>query len=371
MYSILLSLSLVVHAAPKIEKTVWNADEMRLLRSLSLSKLRTLVASDFPTNPIALLPKAREFGKSLFFDTRLSRDQRTSCATCHVPEKAFASDKVVLMKGDIGKRNVPSLWGAAWNDFFYWDGRKDSLWTQSVGILLDENGHGLPEKLVATRVLTHYRQEYEALFGKTTFSSIEKAKPKDISTVIANTARAIAAFETTLVPPRSVVDDYIDNVTSAKALDCVGAGLKLFIGKARCVQCHNGPLLSNGHFHNIGIPKNGRDDLRHGRFAAFVVDIPNDKYRCQGSYSGAGKDDCRHIEFAGVTNVYAAAYKTPSLRGVSKTAPYMHNGVYTSLSEVINHYDTAPYATVGESDLLPIGLNVQEKQDLECLLKQL
>jgi cytochrome c peroxidase len=375
-------------AAAAAATVAWTPQAERLAASLSLSRLQPHGPADFPTNAVATSPAAARLGERLFFDPRLSRSGNVACASCHEPDGAFASARVVFAP-ERGYRSVPTLLGVSWQDFFYWDGRKDSLWSQAAGPLLSPVEHGLDERGLVERVVRDHRAAFERVFGRLPFARAAAATPDQRRRVVAAVGKALAAYEATIVPSRTAVDDFADALgagdprlrerAAARLGRCAEAGFALFVGKARCVSCHNGPLLTNGFFHNIGVPRIDARDNPAGRYVAWVMDRPKDPYVCGGPYddappasAGRTTDACAHVRYAGVNNSQAGAFKTPTLRSVARTAPYMHNGAFATLRSVIDHYDQPPQAgNLGDPEVIPIGLNEGEKAALECFLRQL
>ncbi len=347
--------------------SAWTDADVRLLQSLSLSRLKPLTPASFPTNRAAFSPAARELGQRLFFDENFSRDGKTSCAGCHRPELAFSSDRIVH-SAHRGYRSTPTLQGAAWGRFYFWDGRRDSLWAQAASPLTNPDEHGLTKVEIARYVTGKYPGLYRRAFG---------AKRQTAEATVANVGKALAAFEATLTPSRSPLDDYVDAVRAGATRPvvrdfsaCAERGLELFVGRGRCAQCHNGPRLTNEYFHNTGVPLRDQTDRADGQFV-FVGDLKKDPFRCDGPHAdGAGvAARCLHVETLPIEPRLAGAFKTPTLRKVRLTAPYMHNGVYATLGEVINHYDRADVGHLGSPEIFALALSSDEKAALKCLLE--
>ena len=199
----------------------------------------------------------------------------------------------------------------------------------------------------------------------------------EISTAFANTGKALAAYQRKLLPERSRFDDYADAVAGDGAARQEGilsreeiSGLDLFIGEAQCVNCHNGPLFTNHDFHNTGIlpvfgqlPSLGRfDGVRLAR---------EDPFNCLGEFSDAAPAQCAELRFAKDDNELAGAHKTPGLRNVTLTAPYMHTGQLATLEEVLRHYNEAPTAMLGHNEAKPLGLSGRQMRQLEAFLHTL
>lgn len=347
----------------------WSARENRQIQSLSLSQLPPLESlPKFGSNRFAFDPKARSLGERLFFDEGLSKSHAMACATCHAAAKSYADERVIATK-DRGLRSVPTLLGVGWLDFYFWDGRADSIWSLVLGPLTSVKEHDLSPAALKTKIEKSYAKDYESLFGK--------VKDHGADLVLANVGKAIEAYVVTIRPAPGAFDAYADAlgkgpVPAAKDLaPCAKRGLKLFLGRGTCINCHNGPLFTNGYFHNIGVPLASVNDLADGRYAG-DKELVNSAYNCIGPFSDAKADQariCAEAIHAGGSML--GAYKTPTLRAVSKTAPYMHNGAYGSLKQVLMHYNQRLAAPVGETETVPLGLKADELDDLECLLKVL
>ena len=219
------------------------------------------------------------------------------------------------------------------------------------------------------------------------WQGIEPKRRNDVNRVFANLGKAIAAFERTLTPGESRFDRYVravlagdrdgQQVLAAQEVN----GLRLFIGKAQCATCHNGPLLTDQHFHNTGVPPLDPARPDRGRAAA-TTKVRSDEFNCLGAFSDALPQACQELRFM-VTDDPAleGAFKTPSLRNVALRPPYMHAGQFASLEQVIGHYAKSPVAAVGQSELAhagqrhaqrtPIRLSESEIRDLAAFLRTL
>jgi cytochrome c peroxidase len=248
-------------------------------------------------------------------------------------------------------------------------------------------------------VVSDYRQAYEAVFGalpdvaalpsnagpvadsakSAAWSRMPQAQREDVTRVYANIGKAIAAYERQIGFAPSRFDRYVAavlagrNPTAESALSRdEEAGLRLFIGKASCVNCHNGAMLTDNHFHNTGVglpatalpPDSGRSTGARQAVAA--------EFSCTSRWSDAKADECEELRFA-VTEGHELlrAYKTPSLRNVAERAPYMHAGQVATLESVVEHYDAAPAAPFGHSELKPLRLSQKEKQQIAAFLRTL
>lgn len=279
------------------------------------------------SNPMS--PEKVQLGRRLFFDPILSRDKTISCASCHDPKHGFASpDPVAIgIGGKKGKRNAPSLFNVDYRSSLFWDGRARTLEQQARLPITDPAEMGATVDLVLKRLRSDkgYPQAFAKAFG-------------DKKITIEKLAMAIATFERALILGDSPVDRFRAGRASDLSRDAK-LGLWLFESKARCWQCHSGPTFSDEKFHNTGIGWNQGDT---GRYAI------TKKEADQG------------------------AFKTPSLRGVALSAPYMHNGSMKDLEEVIQHYNRGgkqnPYLS---PKIKPLELTKEEIGHLVAFLKEL
>jgi cytochrome c peroxidase len=272
-----------------------------------------------------------ELGKQLYFDGRLSKNNSVSCAFCHTPGSGFADPRQtsIGVDGKVGGRQAPTVYNTAFNHLQFWDGRARSLEEQAIGpiqnpVEMAETHENVVKKLGKIK---GYREQFRAVFGT--------------EVNLQGIAEAIAAYERTILSTNSAFDKYV--LGDKTAMDEAAVrGMALFKGKARCILCHNGPNFTDGKFHNLGVPQVGpmKEDL--GRY--YVTRLEKDK----------------------------GAFKTPTLRSITETAPYMHDGAFKTLEEVIDFLDKGGGPNPNLSPLIkPLGLTAEEKADLVAFLKAL
>ncbi|MCC7161428.1 MAG: cytochrome-c peroxidase [Anaerolineae bacterium] len=371
----------------------WTADEIKTLRSLSLSNLPPLAPDK--SNLVADDPRAVALGHQLFFDKRFSADGTVSCASCHIPELNF-QDPRARGRGLLDtRRRTQSVVGSGYLEWFFWDGRKDSLWSQALAPLEHANEQGGDRTQYARLIAENYRDAYEALFGalpdlqrlpahagpaadetaRAAWDRMTAQEQDGVSRVYANMGKALAAYQRKLLPGASRFDKYVDAV-AANDFKLAGEifsadereGLRLFIGKAGCVRCHNTPLLTDDEFHNTGVPQDAEKEHDLGR-AEGVVENFADEFKCWSEYSDDAERDCPQLRYMRArAGSLVGAFKTPSLRKTQFIAPFMHNARYTTLPEILDHYNRAPAAMVGVSELKPLGLTPVELKQLEAFL---
>ncbi|MBP9633775.1 MAG: cytochrome c peroxidase [Nitrospira sp.] len=272
-----------------------------------------------------------ELGKQLYFDGRLSKNNAISCAFCHNPGTGFADPRQtsIGVGGGVGGRQSPTVYNTGLNHVQFWDGRARSLEEQAIGPIHNPVEMAETHEHVVAKLgkIKGYQQQFRAVFGT------------DVN--LQGIAEAIAAYERTVLSTNSAFDKYV--LGAQKAMDEAAVrGLALFKGKARCILCHNGPNFTDNQFHNLGVPQVGpmKEDL--GRFAV----------------SRAEKD--------------RGAFKTPTLRSITETAPYMHDGAFKTLEEVVEFMDQGGGSNPNLSPLVkPLNLTAEEKSDLVAFLKAL
>ena len=307
-------------------------------------------------------PAKVALGKKLFHDKRLSADGRISCATCHVPEKAF-TDGLPLAKGidgQLGTRNTPTLLNVAYEQSFFWDGRRTSLEAQAQDPFINPREHGFKDhtQLIATiRRYPDYRHAFKQAFA---------LQPDAIR--LEHITQAIASFERTLIAADSSFDRYYYGGNKAAMSDEAIRGLELFKGHARCATCHTigetDAIFTDHQFHTLAI---GYRKIEQ-RLAQITTHFA--KQRGQPiDHSILSDSDISELGRFTVTLNPAdiAKFRTPSLRNVALTAPYMHDGSIETLAEVLELEIYYRGIEAGR----PLILTPQEKSDLLAFLRAL
>ena len=291
--------------------------------------VRPAVAPAPADNP--LTPARAELGKSLFFDPRLSGSNWISCATCHNPGLGW-SDGLPKSVGHGMKplrRGSPSILNVAFNPIQMWDGRSPNFEMQAL-IPIETPGimaQSMPALVKKLEPIQGYRQLFEKAYPGEGISG---------STIV----KALASFQRTVLSTVSPFDRWRKGNGQAVSASAK-RGFALFEGKANCVKCHSGFNFTDNGFHNIGLEIVSDDD-DPGRFGQRKVPIAK------------------------------GAFKTPSLRDVALTAPYMHHGIYATLEEVVEHYDRGGVVKDNVSpNIVPLNLSTQDKADLVAFMKSL
>lgn len=317
-----------------------------------------------PTNRFADRADAAALGKALFFDPRLSGSGEVSCATCHQPETAFADNLRFSRPGVT--RNTPGLLGVSEAPWLFWDGRRDSLWSQAL--LPIES----PVEMAGSRagVAKLLREEYRAGYQSVTGVAPEGREEESL---FVDAGKFLAAYERILQPAPSRFDRYVEELEAGRSSSLLTpdevAGLKIFLSpESRCTQCHNGPLFTNQGFHNIGTARLAGDQPDFGR-AMGLQSLPYDQFNCRSRNSDQ-RDTCASLDFAradGHDGMLTGAFKVPSLRNVARTAPYLHDGSLPDLAAVIEHYRKPPKGT----ELRPLEIDHRQAAQLVAFLHTL
>ncbi|HSR70565.1 MAG TPA: cytochrome c peroxidase [Acidobacteriota bacterium] len=407
----LLPLSLLVvgalvflawRMAPPSPMVDFTSEE--ITRILQLSPLPPV--PEDPSNGQADNPQAADLGRRLFFHKGLSPGAQFSCATCHQPEKGWSNGQQFGQGVGTTRRHVPTLWNVAYNRWFFWDGRADTLWAQALRPIEDPLEMGSDRLWVAHAVGEDIdlRKGYQQVFGplpdlsdanrfpargrpvpgqpshplQQAWQSMSPQDQTAVNQVFANVGKAIAAFERRIVTREAPFDVFVEGLRERDQtkLDAISEsaqrGLKLFIGRGQCRLCHNGPNFSDSEFHNLRLPQNPSRPLDNGRYGGIEV-VRDDTFNAAGPYSDdPGVEKVSYLDQFGDT---WGQFKTPTLRNVALTAPYTHEGIFPSLEDVIHFYSTfenaAPMGHHDETFLVPLRLSEQEKQDLIAFLQSL
>ena len=353
-----------------------TADEFELLSSLH-SPTRTPPTD--PTNRFENQPAAAALGLRLFKDPLLSSCGTISCQSCHDGEGRTVDTPTA--EGCFGQRtgrNPPTVINAAYSTWYMWDGRADRLWNQALLPLLNPVEMASSPAILRTRLSEAYVEEYRALFGKT------PAEETDDDQLLAHFGKVIAAYERTLVRNDAPFDQDVRRFIAAveagtQEKDPAYLGLKTFVRKGQCAACHKGPMLSDEQFHNIGVK-----DLSEGQRGVATGADPmlSWAFNSAGPYSDApiGAESTRlqrlRSDLTEKAGELEGAYKTPTLRNVALTAPYMHTGEEKTLLDVVELYNKGGelpgnYAGVVSVTIQPLELTDEEKQALVRLLESM
>jgi cytochrome c peroxidase len=305
----------------------------------------------FPENPLS--HEKVELGKKLFFDRRLSGDGTMSCATCHNPETGYSDGLAISLSYPTTKnwRNSPALINLAFNTVFFWDGRASTLEEQALfpmmsAFEMNQNLDFLEEELKEV-------PEYVIAFQNTFGGEITRER----------IAMALAAFQKTITSNNSPLDKYLNGDNDALT-PVQKRGYDVFTGKGKCVQCHYGSNLTDNKFHNLGVPEDPEivNNPRVSATRRFTAKVSG--YR---AYRTLTEDPGRYL----VTKERKdwKAFKTPTLREIAMSGPYMHNGVFETIEEVIEFFNRGGGADPNKTQLLEnLHLTEKDKYSLKVFL---
>ena len=278
-----------------------------------------------------LTPEKVALGQRLFSDRLLSRDGTKACRSCHEPGHAFTDGRPVAVgvRGQTGERSAPTLVNRGYGRSFFWDGRAPTLEAQVLEPIANPKELDLSVGEAVDRLA--HDESYRARFTEAFGAEVNAA----------NLARALASYVRTILSGDSPLDRYMNGEREALSAQA-RQGLALFRGKGNCTACHVGPTLTDEQFHNTGVA------WRDGRLT------DNGRSAISGNERDRG------------------AFKTPTLREVTRTAPYMHDGTIPTLEEVVDFYDTGGRLNLNlDPEIHPLHLTVEEKQALVAFLKSL
>jgi cytochrome c peroxidase len=385
-----------------------------------------------PSNRVADDPAAQELGQRLFFDPSLSgpllegdhdgsggtlgqkgESGRVSCASCHVPTAHFVDVRSPHQQISLGtlwtKRRTPTLLEVAFAPLYNWDGRRDSIWGQALGVIESEREFNSSRLFVAQRVLESYGAQYEALFGPTPdladpdqypqltdaetgcselmsidgvfydcrgrpgdqgpYDGLDVEAQRTVTEVAVNATKAIAAYVRQLRCGAGPFDAWLDGDESALSPSEVrGAGL--FVGKGQCIDCHSGSNLTDGEFHNVGLRPAvvavAFTDTGDEGAQAGLTELSSDPLSTRGEFS----DGDRSVIPDSVEPSMAGAFRTPTLRCIAEQPSFLHTGQFTSLETVVSFFSRGgdPNGYPGENELERLDLSADEKTDLVAFL---
>jgi cytochrome c peroxidase len=381
-----------------------------------LSEEATKIALEFsplgpipgdPTNAVFESEAAARFGQALFFDERLSGAGDVSCATCHDPQLSW-TDARSLARGVANlPRHTMTLWNVVYNRWYFWDGRKDTLWSQALGPLEDPREHAGSRLQIAHTIASDpaYRRAFAETFRETlepldpdrfpargfpvpgqeghplsqAWLSMQPADRLRVNRIFVNVGKSMAAFQRKLISDRAPFDVFVEGLREGdtekqRAISASAQrGFELFQGKARCHFCHDGPNFTDLEFHSNRVPTEEGTDL--GRPIGIRA-LQRDPFNSLSVYADdGGAVGRRKIATLRRDEHPTQEFKTPTLRNIARTAPYMHEGQIATLEEVIEFYSTlagaAPLRPNSERLIEVLDLTRREKADLLAFLHSL
>jgi cytochrome c peroxidase len=398
----ILALPLVASLVTACTPSNFTAEELSRLKEHELGPL-----PPSPSNKYADAPAAAVLGQQLFFDPRFSgplvvdsdlgrqgEAGKVACASCHDPGAGGSDHRSTpgntsLAAGFTG-RNANSVLNAGYYKWMFWDGRKDTVWSQALGPIESPVEHNFTRVQVVRVLFSHYKSSYEAIFGalpdmtdprfpdaarpgQPAWDAMAEGDRDAINRAFANFGKAVEAYERKLVTRNSAFDRFLAGDDAALS-PAAKRGAKLFVGKAACQECHSGPNFSDDDFHNLGVRQEGANIPAEdpGRFAG-IAQVKGDEFNAAGAY--ADVKVTAHLDGLTATDADRGAFKTPTLRSVTKNAPYMHTGSLKSLREVVLFYRDGGHDSgfVGTRDeaMAELKLEDAEVDDLVAFLEAL
>lgn len=342
-----------------------------------------------PTNRFANDPAAAELGQKFFFDFRFSKHGTIACSTCHSPFYAFADIESTSFATDRGTRNTPTVLNAAYNEWQLWDGRSETMWAQALFALEGENEMAGTRLQYAHVINHHYKAEYEAVFGPLpklqnknrfppkgkpgdpAFDNMTKADRIAVNTVFSNIGKSVEAYQRRLITPDAPFDRYVAGDETAISPEAKN-GLKIFVGKGKCIDCHSTPRFTDNKFHNIGVPEGIAEDK--GRFQG-IPKLLDNIFNSAGRYSDSRAKSRQMLNLLEAKPKDQGAFRTPTLRNVAVTAPYFHTGEFPTLLSVIEFKNdggfTSGFSGLPAVPMGSLGLSERELNDLIAFLETL
>jgi cytochrome c peroxidase len=398
---------------------VFSESEMEIIKTLS--PLPPLGPN--PTNIYADDPRAAALGQRLFFEKGYSKALtvagsglgnvgdvgKVSCVACHDPKGWYTDTRSRPAKTSLGvswtQRNTPGLVNAMYYVWGSWGGKDDNPWHQGANGSESATNFGSNRLAFAHVVYKKYRADYDAIFPVKMDSALDPAHPEaarfpangrpkssgaadgpwelmtaqdrdHINLILANTGKAIEAYERLLVSSNSPLDRYVAGAPGALS-PAAKRGLRLFIGKAACVDCHSGSTFSDQKFHNTGVPQTVAETavkVDQGRYDDLLRTLSN-TFNGAGKYSDDPVAGAAKLEGMELTDEIKGLFRTKSLRHVAQTGPFMHNGSLATLEDVVRFYNwgggSADFVGQKNHAMVPLLMSQQEENDLVAFLEAL
>ena len=388
----------------------FSAAEKTLIQSLSGSQIK---ATPDPGNRVSHQPLAVSMGKRLFFDKRLSPDGKVACASCHQPDKGWADGNTHSdLRGIPLKRHTPGLWNVSQNRWHFWDGRADSLWSQAISSL-EAHAEMNSNRVYLARLIqsdTELKAAYQQLFGPIPscvsiesspenlpmsgrpngpdetmikhWETLSACQQQGVNQLLTGLSKMIAAFETTLISNNARFDQFAHEINvqgkSSHLNKEEQTGLRLFLGKGKCITCHSGPNFSDSEFHSVFF----NEKLEPGRYAAIPL-LQKGEFNLNSPHADAASDSSgptalnstNKLDYLYRSIDLRHKFKTPTLRNLGSGAPYMHDGSMQTLEEVLEYYATiashVPKTQHEETVLNNLSLSQSEISALAAFLHTL
>jgi cytochrome c peroxidase len=315
-----------------------------------------------PSNRVSGRAEAAALGEALFHSTRLSTVGGLRCASCHEPWRRFTDGRARALGAETGVRNTPGLLNVRLQHWFGWDGGNDSLWSQSIRPMLD------PREMRADAAHVAQALRDDENLKRLYALAFDHAPPADNEVAMVDAGKALAAYQETLTSERTPFDAFRDGLARGDGAAperypaAAQRGLRLFIGRGQCIACHAGPNFSDGEFHGSRIASKLHDGAPDSGRALGVEKLRVSAYARSGRFDDEINAAPRP---AAAQPAQAGAFRTPGLREVSATAPYMHDGSIANLCDALQ-----PHAVLEGRPAVP-ALTLAERRDVVSFLRTL
>ena len=367
---------LVTQPVAATDKVVFSVEEQARIR---LHGPWPVPVPPDPGNEYSGLAWAEEAGRLLFSDSGLSGNNAISCASCHQVKSGFSDRRAVAIGSKVHFRNTQTLLNAGLQKWFGWDGGTDSLWAATLRPLLSN----IEMDNSVQGIATYLRQapQYKTYLQRRVNDERVALSALSDAEVAVKAAKFVAAYVRTIASGVTPFDKFRDALAQGNSIDerdfslSARRGLKLFTGSANCHVCHYGANFSNGEFHDIGRPFFiGRGQIDTGRYSG-IQRLRSDPYRLSGIFNGTdNRREIRKTQSVKLSRADWGRWRTPTLRNLVDTSPYMHDGSIATLRGVIDAYadiDTDRLHSEGESILKPLDLSERQRDDLVAFLRAL
>ncbi|MDR2261808.1 MAG: hypothetical protein LBE06_12995 [Azoarcus sp.] len=379
-----------VHAADDIHGG-WSEDDIRNMRGLRLSVAG--IAGKNRSNELLQRDDAIELGRRLFHDPGMSGSGQVACSTCHRPENGYQDTEFMTFKLDPEARHrAPGLLGVALQDWFFWDGRADSLWSQALAVIENPSEHASSRLQAVRHLCARYSESFPALLkdcsrvdlpgapvhasplaAEENWRRLSAAQRESIDKLFVILGKSIAAFEAGLLPGASRFDLYVDAIAAGDSTAAAilsekeVAGLKLFLdARVGCINCHNGPMFSNSGFFAVATDTPGQPE--HDRRRGIEI-LLNSEFNC---LKWGAPENCPKLLYIKKDEAETAgAYKVPSLRNLRHAPAFMHDGRFKNLEAVIEHYRNPATLPLRHVDIRPAALFPHQREQLLSFLNVL
>jgi cytochrome c peroxidase len=382
----------------------WTEDDLRTMQHLRFSA--ESLAGKNSSNELLYRADAIELGRQLFHDTGMSRSGEVACATCHRPDAGYQDTQGITFKLDPdAQHRAPGLLGVALLDWFFWDGRADSLWSQALVPIETPTEHGTTRLQAVRHLCAQYGSRFPELLadcqrvklpdvpvhasprmttGAATevttgvenenWQQLSASQQAGINRLFVRLGKSIAAFEAGLLPGVSRFDLYVDAISAGKHTEAASllndkevAGLKLFLdAQVGCINCHFGPMFTNSGFSAVATDSPGLPEHDRQRGVKLLLDS---EFNCLKWHPSQDCPKLRYVKKEGVEVV--GAYKVPSLRNLRHAPAFMHDGRFQNLEAVIEHYQRPAILPLRHIDIRPAALLPHQRGQLLSFLNVL